>query len=81
MWSITLDYIYGLSSGIGLWLTIEMVRILHTYCQKPSSPDANAINQIMTTLEIHQQFIEELHHHQRRQMHSPTAPIEPGFGI
>jgi len=72
MWTPSIDFIYGLAAGIGIWMCVEVIRVGHAAYQKRTVFN-EAYDTILTALELHQQSIERL------QLQLNQIAVEPGF--
>ena len=72
MWSPSLDFVYGLSAGIGIWISIELIRLCQHTCHKKDK----SMDEVLSILELQQEFIEQLQNQHRLHIQSHA---EPGF--
>jgi hypothetical protein len=84
MWTSTPDFAFGIAAGLGVCLLLKLFHKCHASCQKPPANvniDADTIQHIMSTLEFHQAFIEQLQHQQENMLNRISLNIsiaEPG---
>ena len=82
MWTPTPDFAFGIAAGLGACLLLKLIYKCHASCQKPAVHlDADTVQHIMTTLEFHQAFIEQLQHQQENMLNRIPLNIsiaEPG---
>ena len=80
MWEPSIDFVYGLASGIGIWIWIELIRTCHAKYLKQNIFN-ETFDTILAALEIHQQSLIQLHQQLERLQHRPHGIQleEPGF--
>lgn len=82
MWEPSIDFIYGLATGIGIWISIELIRTCHAKYEKQNIFN-ETFDTILAALEIHQQSLAQLYQQMQERREIQILPViqldEPGF--